>query len=66
MAFRQLLTQVGFTNAQATAFINEGIHEPRDLSTYTHSDLMGLFKHFGNWEIHPPYNVQHRVKILSH
>jgi hypothetical protein len=65
MVFRQLLMQVGFTNAQATAFINEGIREPRDLSTYTHSDLKGLFKHLGNREIHPPYMAQHRVQTCA-
>jgi hypothetical protein len=66
MAFRQLLTQVGFTNSQATAFINEGIREPRDLSTYTHGDLKGLFKHLGNRKIHPFYMAQHHVQILRH
>ncbi|MFN9981054.1 MAG: hypothetical protein ACK53Y_14100, partial [bacterium] len=55
MAFRLLLTRIGFSGPQATAFIGEGIAEPRDLSTYTHSDLKGLFKHLASRAIHPPY-----------
>jgi hypothetical protein len=39
MAFIDLLTQIGFTNAQATAIIEEGITDPEDLVTYTHSDI---------------------------
>jgi hypothetical protein len=46
--------------------MNEGIREPRDLSTYTHSDLKGLFKHLGNRNIHPPYMAQHCMQILRH
>jgi len=66
MAFRALLTRFGFTGPHATAFIGEGIQEPNDLATYTHSDLKGLFKHLANREIHPPYMAQHKVQILRH
>jgi hypothetical protein len=66
MAFRLLLTRIGFSAPQATAFINEGFIEPRNLATYTHSDLKGLFKHLVNRAIHPPYMAQHKVQILRH
>ena len=66
MAFRLLLTRIGFSGPQATAFIGEGIAEPRDLSTYTHSNLKGLFKHLASRAIHPPYMAQHKVQILRH
>jgi hypothetical protein len=64
MAFRLLLTRIGFSNPQSTAFMNEGIQEPRDLSTCTHSNLKGLFKHLANCNIHPPFMAQHKVQIL--
>jgi hypothetical protein len=66
MAFRLLLNRIGFSNPQATAFMNEGIQEPGDLSTYTHSNLKGLFKHLANREIHPPYMAQHKLQIVRH
>jgi hypothetical protein len=66
MVFQALLTRIGFSGPQATAFIGKGIAEPRDLATYTHSDLKGLFKHLANRAIHPPYMAQHKVQILRH
>jgi hypothetical protein len=48
MAFIDLLTRIGFTNVQATAIIGEGITDPEDLVTYTHSDIKTFFKHLSN------------------
>ena len=53
MAFIDLLTRIGFTDAQATAIIEEGITDPEDLVTYTHSDIKTFFKHLSNRQVHP-------------
>jgi hypothetical protein len=66
MAFRALLTRIGFTNDQATSVIDEGIAVPEDLVTYTHSDIKTFFKHLSNRGIHPPFGSQHKFQILRY
>jgi hypothetical protein len=65
MAFIDLLTRIGFTNVQATAIIGEGITDPEDLVTYTHSDKT-FFKHLSNRQVHPPFGLQHKFQILCY
>jgi hypothetical protein len=66
MAFTDLLTRIGFTNVQATAIIEEGIMDPEDLVTYTHSDIKTFFKHLSNQQVHPPFGSQHKFQILRY
>jgi len=66
MAFIDLLTRIGFSVAQANAIIEEGITDPEDLVTYTHSDIKTLFKHLANRQVHPPFGSQHKFQILRY
>jgi len=66
MAFIDLLTRIGFTNVQATAIIGEGITDPEDLVTDTHSDIKTFFKHLSNRQVHPPFGSQYKFQILRY
>jgi hypothetical protein len=66
MAFIDLLARIGFNNAQANAIIGEGITDPEDLVSYTHSDIKTFFKHLSNRQVHPPFASQHKFQILHY
>jgi hypothetical protein len=66
MAFIDLITRIGFTNVQATAIIGEGITDPEDLVTDTHSDIKTFFKHLSNRQVHPPFGSQYKFQILRY
>jgi hypothetical protein len=66
MAFHALLIRLHFTNAQATAIIDQGIDSPEELKTYTHSDLKDFFKHLTATGTVTRFGSQHKLQILRY
>jgi hypothetical protein len=60
------LPGLGLLMVQATAIIGEGITDPEDLVTYTHSNIKTFFKHLSNQQLHPPFGLQHKFQMLHY